>query len=188
MTKQELLIQQFRRYANNVDLITRAHSMEILSGYGNSDLNCIDCIGRMNRPTASSISKEMGITRSGISKILRKIVSKGAVESYQLPGNQKKIYYHLTPYGREIYKQHRLRHQNWENRDKMFFQSLHSDMLDMALQFMNIYNGYLEMKVAELSDQTAQPLEVLDYQDLPGDDENKGEGYHGDSRKKDGTA
>lgn len=155
MTKHQLLIQQFRRYANNVDLITRAHSTEMLRGYGNSELNCIDCIGRAKRPTASSISKEMGITRSGISKILRRLVSKGAIQSYQLPSNQKEIYYRLTPYGKEIFKQHRLRHQGWEDRDRMFFQSLSSDMLDTALQFMNIYNGYLEMKVAELSEQNS---------------------------------
>lgn len=155
MTKHQLLIQQFRRYANNVDLITRAHSTEMLHGYGNSELNCIDCISRAKRPTASSISKEMDITRSGISKILRRLVSKGAIQSYQLPSNQKEIYYRLTPYGREIFKQHRLRHQDWEDRDRMFFQSLNSDMLDMALQFMNIYNGYLEMKVAELSEQNS---------------------------------
>ena len=183
MTKQELLIQQFRRYANNVDLITRAHSMKILNGYGNSDLNCIDCIGRMKRPTASSISKEMGITRSGISKILRKLLSKGAVQSYQLPDNQKKIYYYLTPYGRELYKQHRLRHQNWEDRDRMFFQSLNSDMLDMALQFMNIYNGYLELKVAELSDQTPQTSDKLALFNLPDEDSDKGAYPHEDDRK-----
>lgn len=97
----------------------------------------------------------MGITRSGISKILRRLVSKGAIQSYQLPSNQKEIYYRLTPYGKEIFKQHRLRHQGWEDRDRMFFQSLSSDMLDTALQFMNIYNGYLEMKVAELSEQNS---------------------------------
>lgn len=107
MTKHQLLIQQFRRYANNVDLITRAHSTEMLNGYGNSELNCIDCIGRAKRPTASSISKEMDITRSGISKVLRRLVSKGAIQSYQLPSNQKEIYYCLTPYGQEIFKQHR---------------------------------------------------------------------------------
>ncbi|MGI5928392.1 MarR family transcriptional regulator [Pseudoflavonifractor sp.] len=167
MTKHQLLIQQFRRYANNVDLITRAHSTEILNGYGNSELNCIDCIGRAKRPTASSISKEMDITRSGISKVLRRLVSKGAIQSYQMPSNQKEIYYCLTPYGQEIFKQHRLRHQNWEDRDRMFFQSLSSEMLDTALQFMNIYNGYLEMKVAELSEQANKSLNDLEPQDLP---------------------
>ena len=86
---------------------------------------------------------------------MRRLVSKGAIQSYQLPSNQKEIYYRLTPYGREIFKQHRLRHQDWEDRERMFFQSLNSDMLDMALQFMNIYNGYLEMKVAELSEQNS---------------------------------
>jgi DNA-binding MarR family transcriptional regulator len=151
MTKGELLIAQFRRYANVADVITKFHSQEILSGYTNSELNCIDCIGHMRRPNAVRISEEMGMTRSAISKILRRLISKGAAESYQRPENQKEIYYKLTPYGREIFKKHRQRHQEWEDRDQDFFDSLEPGMLDAALLFMNSYNGYLEMKVAECS-------------------------------------
>jgi len=69
MTKGELLIAQFRRYANVSDVITKFHSQEILSGYTNSELNCIDCIGRMRRPNAVRISEEMGMTRSAISTL-----------------------------------------------------------------------------------------------------------------------
>ena len=149
MTKGELLINQFRRYANTVDIMTKMHSREILNGYGNSELNCIDCIGHMKRPNAARISEKMGLTRSAVSKTLRKLLSKDAVSAYQLPGNQKEIYYRLTPYGRELFEQHRLRHTRWETRDQDYFDSLDSGMVDTALQFMNSYNGFLELKLAE---------------------------------------
>ena len=66
----------------------------------------------------------------------------------------------------------------------MFFQSLNSEMLDMALQFMNIYNGYLEMKVAELSDQNSQSSDSLEVLNIPEQDGDKGAYSHGDGRKK----
>lgn len=157
MTKGELLIAQFQRHANAVDIISALHSQDIISGYTNSELNCIDCIGHMRRPNASRISAEMNMTRSAVSKILKKLVSKGAADSYQLPKNQKEIYYRLTPYGREIFKKHRLRHQKWENRDLEFFNTLDSATLDAALLFMNAYNGYLELKVAEYTSVDAAP-------------------------------
>ncbi len=157
MTKSELLIAQFQRHANAVDVISALHTQEIISGYTNSELNCIECIGHMRRPNASRISAEMGMTRSAISKILKKLQSKGAADSYQLPENQKEIYYRLTPYGKEIFKKHRLRHQEWEHRDLDFFNTLDAATLDAALLFMNAYNGYLELKVAEYTSGDAAP-------------------------------
>ena len=155
MTKSELILEQFRRYANSADIMSKLHSREILSGYGNSELNCIDCIGRL--------------TRSAVSKILRKLIAKDAAISYQLPGNQKEIYYKLTPYGRELFRQHRLRHLNWEQRDREFFDSLDPAILDTALEFMNAYNGYLERKLAEEM-AAGDPSERIADGDAPEDD------------------
>ena len=87
MTKSELILEQFRRYANSADIMSKLHSREILRGYGNSELNCIDCIGRMKHPNAARIADEMDRTRSAVSKILRKLIAKDAAISYQLPGD-----------------------------------------------------------------------------------------------------
>ena len=159
MTKSELILEQFRRYANSADIMSKLHSREILSGYGNSELNCIDCIGRMKHPNAARIADEMDLTRS----------AKDAAISYQLPGNQKEIYYKLTPYGRELFRQHRLRHLNWEQRDREFFDSLDPVILDTALEFMNAYNGYLERKLAEEM-AAGDPSERIAVGDAPEDD------------------
>ena len=152
MKKSRLLLEQFRRYANNADMMTKLHSTGELTGYGNSELNCLDCIGSMSLPNAARIAEAMEMTRSAISKILRKLTAKDAVASYQLPDNQKEIYYRLTPLGRELFKAHRLRHQGWEDRDQAFFDSLPGETVDAALRFMNMYNGFLELKLAEAAE------------------------------------
>ena len=148
-TKSELLLAQFLRYANNADMLTRFHSTGVLAGYGNSELNCLDCVGRMKRPNAARIAEEMEMTRSAVSKILRKLIGKKTIRAYRVPENRKEIYYHLTKYGKEIFEAHRLRHQGWTERDEQFFNALPPETLDAALGFMNAYNGFLEQKLAE---------------------------------------
>lgn len=149
MTKGELLQKQFLRYANTQDMLSKLQSREILLGYGNSELNCIDSIGRMKRPNVSAIAERMNMTRSAVSKIVRKLMGKGAVVSYQMPDNQKEIYYRLTSYGREIYKQHHIRHAAWAARDQAFFNAVDDATLSAALRFMNMYNVHLELKLTD---------------------------------------
>ncbi len=149
MTKGELLQKQFLRFANVQDILSKQIHRELLQGYGNSELNCIDCIGHSRHPNTSVIAQKMSFTRSAISKIMKKLIDKGVAVPYQIEGNQKEIYYRLTPYGREIFKQHALRHKSWEERNIFFFNSLDDPTLDTILQFMNAYNGYLELKLTE---------------------------------------
>jgi len=161
MTKSELLQKQFLRYANTQDMLSKLHSREILLGYGNSELNCIDSIGHMKRPNVSTIAERMNMTRSAVSKIVRKLVGKGAVVSYQMPDNQKEIYYRLTPYGREVFKQHHIRHAAWGERDRAFFSTIDDATLNAVLHFMNVYNGYLELTLAEtMSGDPSSPAET----------------------------
>lgn len=160
MTKAELLQKQFLRFANVQDILSKQIHRELLQGYGNSELNCIDCIGHTRHPNTSVIAQKMSFTRSAISKIMKKLVDKGVAVPYQIEGNQKEIYYRLTPYGRELFRQHAMRHNSWEKRDTFFFNSLDESMLDTVLQFMNAYNGYLELKMT--TDASLDP-----YTELP---------------------
>ena len=149
MMKSELMIEQFTRYADNVDILTKLHSKKSLHGYSNSELNCLDCIGKTNNVNATQISVKLNITRSAVSKILKKLLDKGAIISYKFPENHKEIYYQLTPYGKQVFNDHSARHNLWQKRDMKFFESIDSTVLDYALYFMNTYNGYLELLLSE---------------------------------------
>ncbi len=70
---------------------------------------------------------------------------------------------------RSQFRQHRLRHLNWEQRDREFFDSLDPAILDTALEFMNAYNGYLERKLAEEM-AAGDPSERIADGDAPEDD------------------
>lgn len=155
MKSAEYLLEQFTQYANNQDILTRFHSQEVLSGFSNSELNCIDVIGRHKTPNATLIAEQVVLTRSAVSKIVRRLISKGAAVSFQSKDNQKEIYYKLTPYGKEVFKQHRARHDSWKHRDMAFFSSLPEEDLQSVIRFMEQYNAHLENAVAEIAEEAS---------------------------------
>ena len=101
MDRSEELLQLVLEYTNLSDETDKLHNRDSLSGYDNSELNCLDAIGRLEQPNVTALAGEMRMTKGAISKILRKLSDKGAVEPYQLGSNRQKIFYRLTDAGQE---------------------------------------------------------------------------------------
>ena len=85
----------------------------------------------------------MRMTKGAISKILRKLSDKGAVEPYQLGLNR------LTDAGQELFDAHRERHRGWEERELLFFRSLSEEELSGAIRFFNDYNTDLRARLGK---------------------------------------
>lgn len=58
------------------------------------------------------------MTRSAISKIVKKLLANGDIISYQWEDNKKEIYYKLTEKGKALFDEHFIRHSAWEKREK----------------------------------------------------------------------
>lgn len=110
-------MQLVLEYTNLSDETDKLHNRDSLSGYDNSELNCLDAIGRLEQPNVTALAGEMRMTKGAISKILRKLSDKDAVEPYQLGSNRQKIFYRLTDAGQELFDAHRERHRGWEERE-----------------------------------------------------------------------
>ena len=104
MDRSEELLQLVLEYTNLSDETDKLHNRDSLSGYDNSELNCLDAIGRLEQPNVTALAGEMRMTKGAISKILRKLSDKGAVEPYQLGSNRQKIFYRLTDAGQELFR------------------------------------------------------------------------------------
>ena len=124
MDRSEERLQLVLEYTNLSDETDKLHNRDSLSGYDNSELNCLDAIGRLEQPNVTALAGEMRMTKGAISKILRKLSDKDAVEPYQLGSNRQKIFYRLTDAGQELFDAHRERHRGWEERELLFFRSL----------------------------------------------------------------
>ena len=149
MKKSEALIQEFLQYQNLSTALDKLRTHDDLVGYDHSELNCLQCIGTMEHPNVTALAERMQMTRGAISKIIQKLSDKGAVASYQLPGNRQKVYYVLTDLGRSLFDRHEIRHRQWEEEEQRFYDSLDQATLETVTDFMRQLNGYLLHQLEE---------------------------------------
>lgn len=150
MDRCELLLKLLLEYINLSDLNDDAHNREDLVGYDNSELNCLDCIGRMENPNVTSIAAKMGMTKGAISKITKKLLDKEAIETYQLGDNRQKVFYKLTEKGRALFAAHEERHRQWQDRELSFLHTISEEDREAVIRFMLAYNANLNERIAKI--------------------------------------
>lgn len=146
----DLLLAQFLSFYNKQDVLDKLESRYLIQGYGHSETNCVNMIGKLEQPNVTKIAKELHLTRGAVSKIVKKLIASEDVEPYQNPGNQKEIYYKLTAKGRLLYEEHHRRHAMWEDRERRFFEKMEKSELKVIIKFMSSFNKYLDEKIKEL--------------------------------------
>ncbi|MGI6407049.1 MAG: MarR family transcriptional regulator [Syntrophaceticus sp.] len=122
---------------------------DMFEGINLSEVHCIDLIGTIEYPNVTKIANEMYMTRGAISKICKRLLKKGLVESYQRPDNNKEIYYRLTEEGRHIYNEHKKLHSQ-ARQEKLSVINTYSEYeQSIILCFLNDINRLYNRKPAE---------------------------------------
>lgn len=117
-----------------------------------AEVHCIDCIGMMDHPNVTKISEKMGLTRGGISRISKRLLGKGLIESYQEPDNNKEIYFRLTESGQYVYDEHKQLHNQLREEWLSFFERYSDDEQAAILRFFTDINGLFNGKPADKTD------------------------------------
>lgn len=112
--------------------------------YGVSEIHCLDCIGKIKDPNVTKISQSMNMTRSAISKISKKLLNSDLIDKYKKPENDKEIYFKLTELGEMLYKDHGIKHKNWEERNNKFFKNIDKEEQEVVASFLKKFNNYLD--------------------------------------------
>ncbi|MFA5629360.1 MAG: MarR family transcriptional regulator [Dehalococcoidales bacterium] len=100
-----------------------------------TEVHCIDYIGTIARPNVTKISEQMDLTRAGVSKINKRLISKGLIESYREPDNNKEIYFRLTESGQSVYDKHEKIHNKARQEWLTFFKNYSDDEQAAILRF-----------------------------------------------------
>ncbi|MDR3315510.1 MAG: MarR family transcriptional regulator [Coriobacteriales bacterium] len=150
MNKEEQLIAGFRDFFNKMVWLNKIKMEEGLEGYTSSEIHCIDYIGRTMDPNVTKIAESFYMTSGAISKLTKKLVKKGALESYQKPDNKKEIYFRLTKQGKAAYKTHEELHQEFQERDKVVFEQVTDEQFDNMLRFVEKYSRHLDAEIEKL--------------------------------------
>lgn len=144
------LLHQFQEFLEKQDMLSKLTESEKLHSYGYSDIHTIAAIGDLNDPTVTMIASYLHMSKGAISKITKKLLSKGIIKSYVQPDNRQKVFFELTQAGKQLYEDHAYRHHLWEQRDERFLQQFSKEQLNLIQTFMLSYNAYLDESIKEL--------------------------------------
>ena len=147
MNKNEQIFKGFADIYNKTVVLNKAKMELELKECKSSEVHCIEYIGKNRDSNVTRLAESFYMTRGAISKLTKKLMEKGYIESYQRMDNNKEIYFMLTELGHKIYKRHEKLHTEFSNRDKVVFEGIDSEQLDKMINFLENYNCHLDMEL-----------------------------------------
>jgi DNA-binding MarR family transcriptional regulator len=150
MNKQEQVIMDFRDLYNKMAFLNKLKMEDSLKEYKSSEVHCIEYIGRTADSNVTKLAESFYMTRGAISKMTKKLIKKGVLESYQRPDNKKEIYFRLTEKGKAVYSIHEELHKGFQERDKAVFEQVTEEQLDSMLRLVEKYSRHLDAEIKKL--------------------------------------
>lgn len=147
MNKEEQVLMSFRDLFNKMVWLNKFKMEDSLKGYKSSEVHCIEYIGRNVDSNVTKLAESFYMTRGAMSKITKKLLKKGIIESYQKPDNKKEIYFRLTEQGKEVYKIHEKLHKEFQERDKVVFEQITDEQFDSMISFIEKYSKHLDSEI-----------------------------------------
>ncbi|MBU4438034.1 MAG: MarR family transcriptional regulator [Firmicutes bacterium] len=147
MNKEEQIISGFRDIYNKLVWLNKFKMEDSLKGYTSSEVHCIEYIGSNVDTNVTKLAESFYMTRGALSKLTKKMIEKGIIESYQKPDNKKEIYFRLTEQGNAINKIHEDLHEAFQERDKAVFEDITEAQFDSMLSFMEKYRRHLDTEI-----------------------------------------
>ncbi|HDX9651033.1 MarR family transcriptional regulator [Bacillus wiedmannii] len=147
MNKEEQVMNGFRELYNKMVWLNK-DKMEVgLKGFKSSEVHCIEYIENNADSNVTQLAEAFYVTRGAISRMTKKLIKKGLMESYQKSDNKKEIYFRLTEQGKEIYKIHEELHNEFQERDKAVFEQVTESEFDSIISFVEKYSRHLDAEI-----------------------------------------
>ncbi|MGM7428730.1 MarR family transcriptional regulator [Bacillus pacificus] len=147
MNKEEQVMNGFRELYNKLVWLNKDKMEEGLKGFKSSEVHCMEYIGNNADSNVTQLAEAFYVTRGAISRMTKKLMKKGLIESYQKLENKKEIYFKLTEQGKEIYKIHEDLHKEFQERDKVVFEQVTEEEFDSIISFVEKYSRHLDAEI-----------------------------------------
>lgn len=147
MKKEEQVIIGFRDVLKKIVSLNKFKMKDSLKGHKSSEVHCIEYIGKNADSNVTKLAEAFYVTRGAISKLTKKLIKKGIIESYQKPENKKEIYFRLTEQGKVIDKVHEELHNEFQERDKAVFEQVTEEEFNIMLSFAEKYSRHLDAEI-----------------------------------------
>ncbi|AAS41420.1 MULTISPECIES: MarR family transcriptional regulator [Bacillus] len=147
MNKEEQVMNGFREVYNKLVWLNKDKMEDGLKGFKSSEVHCIEYIENNADSNVTQLAEAFYVTRGAISRMTKKLMKKGLIESYQKSENKKEIYFKLTEQGKEIYKIHEDLHKEFQERDKVVFEQVTEKEFDSIISFVEKYSRHLDAEI-----------------------------------------
>ncbi|MFL0250955.1 MarR family transcriptional regulator [Clostridium neuense] len=147
MNKEEQVMMSLRELFDKMAWLNKFKMEDSLKGFKSSEVHYIECIGKNADSNVTKLAESLYMTRGAISKMTKKLIKKGVIESYQKPDNKKEIYFRLTEQGKKIYKIHEDLHKEFQERDKVVFEQVTEEQFESMLSFFKNYIKHLDTEI-----------------------------------------
>lgn len=160
MNREERLRTSLWDLFNKMLWLNRLEMEEHLKDYKSSEVHCMEYIGRNGDSNVTRLGQAFYMTNGAISKLMKKLIEKDLIESYQKPDNKKEIYFKLTGRGKAVYDLHQKLHKGFEERDRAVFEGVSGEFLEEMIGFAKRYSRHLDGELEKLG--VKVPLEKLE--------------------------
>lgn len=147
MNKEDQLIMGFRDLYNKMSFLNKFKMEDSFEGYKSTEIHLLECVGNHTDSNVTRLAEFFYMTRGAISKMTKKLIKKGVLESYQKPENKKEIYFRLTEQGQAIFEVHEALHKEFQERDKEVFEQISEDEFNSMLHFVEKYCRHLDAEI-----------------------------------------
>lgn len=134
------------------EVFFKIHNTTNYEGLSISEVHCIEKIGKLKHPNAINISKDMNMTRGGVSKLAAKLIKKGYIVRGSIEGNKKEVHYFLTKQGEEIFKKHEKLHEEARVRENKVISTFNSEEQEVISRFIEKMNNHTNKLIEELKE------------------------------------
>ncbi len=144
----------FNKTFAKANLLNEKQLKTYLKGYQFSEIHCIEIIKNCKKinidVNVTRLSEQLNMTRGGVSKLTKKLINNGDIESYQNVVNKKEVFFKLTKQGEAMSKRHDNLHQLWEEREKVISSMVSEDEKEIIINFLEKFNTHIDNELLKL--------------------------------------
>ena len=140
---EEEIYRLMTEFLEKQEVLNQICHPEKLSGYGTSELHVLKAVSETEDPNVTSLAKALKLTKGAVCRIIHKLADKRLVESFMKEGNRQKVYYRVTPAGKEVYEKHEARDSGWKQINSEFLSGLSAEEMQNAARYLQRYNIFL---------------------------------------------
>jgi len=114
-----------------------------------SEIHMIYAIGKHPGINVTDLAKFLGITKGAVPKMIKKLKSKGLVESFEDDGNRKEVHLGLTADGKKAHKGYLQYHATRNGFLKRYYDRLTKDKVTVITKMLKELGSYADMILEE---------------------------------------